>query len=421
MTSPTGAARREGRRQRWQGEPPPWPLAALRAAGASRACPLPPPRGATLDRTGGRVGGLVEPVATLAQGTCLAPLGQAADRAQALPALGHDRPEQAADTLRGCPGHGRYALAWASVAGGKVPPAVLHLAAAMGGDGHTVRGAAERVAHVRGAWERPLGGDAPRLGRERVGAAPPALGWSQGGGLCRAHQGLCEGAGGQRVEARATADRAPGLDGKEATRRGGAPACLRLRQGSPWHQTGQGGRGSERLIPGVHDVDATTLAPQMLAAARAPGRAGSPPEPCEAGACVGQDAGMERMRERQDAVARRHGQERGWAVCDPRRLGQGVTRGAVAMAACVRGRALTAARGTLGGVAPAGRGTTDEESVPHLVLARQHTRGGAGGRTRVPPDVGTFPRRSAWGLPRCPGGTPGGVRRHDVTLSAGLG
>jgi hypothetical protein len=83
----------------------------------------------------------------------------------------------------------------------------------------------------------------------------------------------------------------------------------------------------------MQDVDATAWAAQILAAALEQCLAGSPPEQCEEGAFVGQDECIELMRERKDAGAIRHGQERGLAVCDPLRLGQGLTLGAVAIAA----------------------------------------------------------------------------------------
>jgi hypothetical protein len=77
-------------RQRWQGEPPPRPLAALRAAGDIRACPLPQPLGDPLDRTGGRVGWLVERFTTLAPGTCLAPGARPSGLRSTEPWLGFD-------------------------------------------------------------------------------------------------------------------------------------------------------------------------------------------------------------------------------------------------------------------------------------------------------------------------------------------
>jgi hypothetical protein len=83
----------------------------------------------------------------------------------------------------------------------------------------------------------------------------------------------------------------------------------------------------------MQDLDATELAAQILAAELEQCLAGSPQEPCEEGAFVGQDECIELMRERKDAVEIRHGQELGLAVCDPLRLGQGLTLGAVAIAA----------------------------------------------------------------------------------------
>lgn len=194
-----------------------------------------------------------------------------------------------------------------------------------------------------------------------------------------------------------------------------------IRQCSPWHQTGYVAMGSEGLSPRMQDWDAPELAAQSLAAALEQGLAGSPQAQCEEGALVGQDECLALLRERKDAVEIRHGQARGLAGCDPLRLGQGVTRGAVAMAACVLGIALKAARGTLVGVFPECSGTTAEPIVPPLVLARRHPLGGAVGRTIVPQAVGNVPRRSAWVLPRRRWGTTGGVRRHDVTPAAGTG
>src|SRR5712691_12538943 len=100
-------------RQRWQGEPPPRALAALRTAGDIGARQLPQPRSDTLDRTGGRIGRLVEPLAALAQGTSLAPVSQETDMAHALQALGHDMQEKAADEFMRLQRHGLPAVALA--------------------------------------------------------------------------------------------------------------------------------------------------------------------------------------------------------------------------------------------------------------------------------------------------------------------
>jgi hypothetical protein len=148
--------------------------------------------------------------------------------------------------------------------------------------------------------------------------------------------------------------------------------------------------------------------------------AGSPQEQREQGAFVDQDEGSERMGERKDAGAIRYGQECGLAGVDPLRLGQGWTLGTVAIAAGVLGIALKAALRTLGGMSAERRGTTDHDIVHHFVMARWHMRGGAIGGPRVPQDVGNFPRWSAWGRPRRPWETVGGVRRHNVPPSADM-
>ena len=70
-------------------------------------------------------------------------------------------------------------------------------------------------------------------------------------------------------------------------------------------------------------------------------------------------------------------------------------------------------------MSPERSGTTDHDIVHHFVMARWHMMGGAIRCTRVPQDVGNFPRRSAWVLPLRHWGTAGGVRKHDVTPSGG--
>ena len=219
MTRPTVAASREGEAVTVGGGPQQRPLAARRAAGALRACPLPPPLGHTLDRTGGRVGGLVEQLAALAQGTRLAPVGQETHRAHARQALGHKRQAQAADARRRLQGHGLPAVALASVAGGKAPRAVLPSDAAVGGEGHAVRGAAESVPPRPRASPGLRGVDAPRLARKLVDASPEALRSREGLGRLRHPHRPHGRAGEEGITALATADRAQGVDGQKT--RGG--------------------------------------------------------------------------------------------------------------------------------------------------------------------------------------------------------
>jgi hypothetical protein len=364
---------------------------------------------------------VVEQVAALAQGTRLAPVGQDTHRAPALQALRHAMQEKAADARMRRQRQGLHTVALASVAGGKTHRAILPIDAAVGGDGHAVRGAAERVQPRPRAGHGLLGVDDPRLGIKLVDTAPEALRGRAGVGVCRQHRRSHGGAGVEGLKARAAADGTQGRDGAEETWMGCDPACPMRRQGSPWHQTGHVAMGSEGLVPGLQDWDATALAPQGLAAALEQRLAGSPQEQREPGAFVAQDQRMERMRQRKDAVAIRHGQACGLAGVAPLRLGQGLTRGAVAIAAGVRGRALKAAWRTLFGMSAERRGTTDHESVHPFVMARWPRMGGAIGGPRMPQDVGTFPRCSAWLRPRRHWGTAGGVRRHNVTPSADRG
>ena len=333
MTRPQVAARRDGE-------------AARVAGGAAAAAPgRTPGRGgspglstatATRHPSGpdGWAGrGLVAQWAALAQGTRLAPGGQATQRAQARHALGHHRQAHAAEALRRLQGPGLPAVAGAAVAGGQAPRAVLHLDEAVLGDGHAVRGAAERVQHRPRASHGLRGVDAPRLGITLVEEAPAALRRREGLGRLRPHPRPQGRAAEEGSQALATEDRAHGGDGAYDPRLGGAPAGPRRPQGCPWPPTVPVAMGAERLSPGRQDWAATALAPPVLAAALEPRLAGSLHEPRAQGAVVAQDAGSERMRKRKDAVARRHGQARGLAGCDPRRLRHGLTLGAVAMAA----------------------------------------------------------------------------------------
>jgi len=129
--------------------------------------------------------------------------------------------------------------------------------------------------------------------------------------------------------------------------------------------------GPEGLIPGMHDLDTTALAPQMLAAELEQRLAGSPQQQREQGPFGGEDERMECMRECKDAMARGHRDEVGLAVCDPLRLGEGLTRGTVTIAARVIRVALKAALWTLFRVSPEVGGATDDAIVHHLLMTRR--------------------------------------------------
>ena len=189
--------------------------------------------------------------------------------AHALQAMGNDVQEKAADALVGFQGHGLHAVALAAVAVGKVPLAILHIDAAVIGDGHAVGVAAERVEHGPGSCQRPLG-------LEQVGKALEALGGRKGLGRLRAHHGRRGDPGVECVEELAAADRAQGMDGKAAPWMGWDPAGPMIRQYSPWHQTVHVAMRPEGLLPGLPDLDAPQLAPQVLAAELEERPAGSP-------------------------------------------------------------------------------------------------------------------------------------------------
>src|SRR5262249_20072387 len=134
----------------------PRPRAPGRTAGDSGPGQRPPPRGEGLFlRWGWRR--LVAPGAALPERLRLAAVGQQAARAQARPAVGHHRPEQAADAGGRWQGPALDALALGGVAAGKAPLRVVPIDATVGGDGHTVGRAPARVEPLRRAGHRPLG------------------------------------------------------------------------------------------------------------------------------------------------------------------------------------------------------------------------------------------------------------------------
>ncbi len=116
---------------------------------------------------------------------------------------------------------------------------------------------------------------------------------------------------------------------------------------------------------------------------------------------MAQDKWVERMRQRQDAVARRHRQEFGLAVCDPLDLGQGLARGTVAIAARMRGVPLKATVRTLFGVPAELGGAADSKSVEDLVSGRRHRRGSTIRRAIEAEDVRDFPLGDAALRPLC--------------------
>ena len=129
----------------------------------------------------GRCERLAEPLATLAQGASLAPVGQEAYRAPALEAVGEDRQQKAPDTLRGLQGHDLPLIALAPMTIREADTAVTAILEAMSGQRDTGGRAAQRVADLGWPCAWWLGIHHPRLALELVeeageGCGSPALG-----------------------------------------------------------------------------------------------------------------------------------------------------------------------------------------------------------------------------------------------------
>jgi hypothetical protein len=90
------------------------------------------------------------------------------------------------------------------------------------------------------------------------------------------------------------------------------------------------------------------------------------------GPLVGQNEGIALVWEGKDGVQRGHGQAFRLAVFQPPRLGQGLARGAVAIATGVVGLPLAPTVGAVFGVPTALGSTADRTIVHDLLLGRRH-------------------------------------------------
>ena len=384
-------------------------MATVRPSGHIGTGPLPQPCGPGLFLRPGWLG-LVEELATWASSLRLAAVGQEAARAPTLQTVGHPMQAKAAEARVRWQGHGRDALALASVAEGQAHLPILPSDATVVGDGHTVGRAPERVEPRRRSGHRPLGRDQPRLVLEQVAAWPQALRGSKRRCVRSAHQGVP--AGVEDREARTAAECAQSLHGQQAMRRGWHPAGLRAGQGVAWSQRVHGARGGARRSPGVSEPDATAWASQMVVAAREQRLAGGPHHQGAQRACVRADAGGEGMRHWKDAVAGGHRQACGCAVFAPLFLRARRARGTVAVAARGGGRALEATRPALCRMAPEFRGATDHEVVPACGVGGRHRVGSAVWRAREAQAGGDCPRWETVLCPACCGGAAPGARGH---------
>jgi hypothetical protein len=100
---------------------------------------------------------LVEQLSALPERLRLAAVGQKAEMAQALQALGQAMQENAADDRVCWQGHGLAAITLASVVEGKAPLPVMHIDDTVVGEGHAMGRAPERVEYLRGSCHGPLG------------------------------------------------------------------------------------------------------------------------------------------------------------------------------------------------------------------------------------------------------------------------
>ena len=179
------------------------------------------------------------------------------------------------------------------------------------------------------------------------------------------------------------------------------PAWALVGQGAAWHQSVHVEMGVERLIPGVQEHEATKLASQIALAKLHERLAGGPQQQGEQTTFVGEDAWVEVVRQGKDAVEIGHCKEFGFAVCDPRFLGEGLACGAVAIATRVVGIALEATLLALLSVSPECSCPTEQDVVHDLVVGwRDRVRRALGWAIEAQ-DVGDFPLWCAVVCPAC--------------------
>lgn len=128
------------------------------------------------------------------------------------------------------------------------------------------------------------------------------------------------------------------------------------------------------LVPGVQDPGAPDLPAKVLLPALPQRLARSGEEERQQGPCVDQDERVEFVGEGKDQVKRGHGKQRSFAVLQPLGLGEGLTRGAVAIAARVLRVPLAPAVWTPLGVSTALGGTAGHKIVEDLLMGRRHGR-----------------------------------------------
>jgi hypothetical protein len=121
-------------------------------------------------------------------------------------------------------------------------------------------------------------------------------------------------------------------------------------------------------VPGVQDHGAPDLPAEVAVTKLAERLAGGVAQQGQEGLRVGQDEGVEGVWYGKNQVERGHREQRGLAGLDPLHFGQGLTRGAVAIATSMI-RIPCEPTGRTGlGVPTELRGTAGFEGTPHLLM-----------------------------------------------------
>ncbi len=166
-------------------------MTAVRTLCDVDAGPLPHPLGGAWFFPWGRLGRLAQQLSTLAQGACLAPVGQEAPMPQALKAVRQDMQQKTPDKLMRLQRHGLHLIALAPIAIREAHATVADIQEAMIGNRDAVDIAAQTVKNRGWPGARPLGVHHPRLAIELVEEVREACGGPEPGRLLGAAQRLC--------------------------------------------------------------------------------------------------------------------------------------------------------------------------------------------------------------------------------------
>ena len=357
-----------------------------------------PPFGNALLTTGRWSGRRIKQWTAAAQGVGFASIGPEAIVTEAHEADGQHVPEKSPHAGVGIERHRLDPITLATVTGGKTDRSVVHIDAAVVGDCHAVGSAPDVCQALCRAGEGLLGVHDPIVGTELIRARRKALGRAQGCAWAREGEGLVGAGLLERVEERAATDRAQGPPGAEDAWVGVAPALA---------------------VAGPRPGRDHAVEMAMPAAGRpttwAYGLPGSLKQQGAHGPLVGQDKGVECVRQRANGVKIGDGEQVRLAGFHPRDLGACLTRGARAIAACRRGVALEPTVGAAFGRPSELRATTDRHIVHDVLMGRWHGMGCTVRVSREAEDVSHFPPRGVVVCSPCRQWAVRGNGVHDVT------